>query len=239
MAVYILIHGSWHGAWCWEKVIPLLERAGHQVYAPDLPGHGNDKTPLKNITLKSYLDCVTAILEACQEKVILVGHSMAGIIISQLAEYLPEKIKQLIYIAAFLPRNGESMFDVAKLQAPSRFVKKMEVIPRKNAFGFPVEMIKDFAYHLCDNHLVESIKARLCIDPLLPCNTALKLSEENFGRIPRMYVKCLQDKAILIETQQKMLALMPCQEITLDSDHSPFYSDPEGLVEILEKTAPV
>ncbi len=233
MATYILIHGSWHGAWCWEKVIPLLEQAGHTVYAPDLPGHGKDKTPIKEITLDHYVDCVSRLLMDMQEPAILVGHSMAGVVISQVAEKFPEKIKRLIFVTAFLPKNGESMFKVASGQAPTRFVKMMKAIPEDNAFHFSLNGVKDFAYNLCDQALVERIKPLMCVEPFLPSDTPVSLSDENYGRVPRTYIECLQDRAILIQTQRDMLKEIPCQVFTLDCDHSPFYSDPSGLVNIL------
>jgi pimeloyl-ACP methyl ester carboxylesterase len=112
MSVYVLIHGAWHGGWCWDKVVPLLEKEGHKVEAPDLPGHGNDKTPIPEISLQAYADRVCEVLDAQSEPVILVGHSMGGGVISQAAEYRPEKVKTLVYLAAFLLRNGESLLQV-------------------------------------------------------------------------------------------------------------------------------
>ncbi len=107
MSNYVLIHGAWHGAWCWDKVVPLLEKEGHKVEAPDLPGHGNDKTPIPEISLQAYADRVCEILDAQSEPVILVGHSMGGVVITQAAENRPEKIKKLVYLTAFLLQNGE------------------------------------------------------------------------------------------------------------------------------------
>ncbi len=233
MATYILIHGSWHGAWCWEKVIPLLEKAGHTIYAPDLPGHGKDKTPLKDITLDSYVNCVSGLLTDIQEPVILVGHSFAGIVISQVAERFPDRIKSLVYVAAFLPKNGKTMTDVASQQAPTRFVKMMKVVPEENAIHFPANAMKDFAYHQCNDALVERLKPQLCVEPFFPFVTTVTLSDKNYGRVPRVYVECLQDRAILIQTQRNMLKDVPCKVFTLDCDHSPFYSDPTGLVSLL------
>jgi len=113
MGVFVVVHGSWHGGWCWEKIVPLLQKNGHIVLAPDLPGHGEDKTPIPKISLRSYVDCVCKILDVQSEPVTLVGHSRGGIVISQTAEYRPEKIKKLVYLSAFLLRNGQSMIELA------------------------------------------------------------------------------------------------------------------------------
>jgi pimeloyl-ACP methyl ester carboxylesterase len=95
---------AWHGGWCWYKVTPLLEELGYTVITPDLPGHGRDKTPLSLVSLSSYVDSVCRIIDAQRDPVVLVGHSMGGGIITQAAEYCPEKIKTLVYIAALLPK---------------------------------------------------------------------------------------------------------------------------------------
>jgi len=91
MSTYILIHGAFQGKWCWEKVKYSLEQKNHHVIAVDLPGSGEDMTPPQEVTLKSYTDKVIAVLEKVDSPVILVGHSMEGVVISQVAEYLPEK----------------------------------------------------------------------------------------------------------------------------------------------------
>ena len=111
METFVLIHGAHHGSWCWKMVTPLLEKAGYNVIAPDLPGHGeNKKKAIEEITLNDYLDCIFEVLDRQPEPVILVGHSMGGLVISQVAEYRPNKIKKLVYLCAVLLKNGESLF---------------------------------------------------------------------------------------------------------------------------------
>ena len=101
MSTFVLIHGAWHGAWCWKKIIPLLEKEGHNVEAPELPGHGNHKVPIAEISLQLYVDYVCQVIDSQSEPVILVGHSLGGCTISQAAENRPEKIKALVYLSAF------------------------------------------------------------------------------------------------------------------------------------------
>jgi pimeloyl-ACP methyl ester carboxylesterase len=119
MSRYVLVHGAWHGSWCWEKVVPLLSQAGHQVETLDLPGHGQDRTPFREITLAAYTKRVCATLDAQAEPVILVGHSMGGIVITQVAEERLEKIQTLVYLTAFLPQNGESLLQLARMNTDS------------------------------------------------------------------------------------------------------------------------
>ena len=119
MSTYVLVHGAWHGSWCWEKVVPLLKQAGHQVEPLDLPGHGQDKTPICEITLAAYTKRVCETLDAQAEPVILVGHSMGGIVITQIAEERPEKIQRLVYLTARLLQNGQSLFQIAQTDSDS------------------------------------------------------------------------------------------------------------------------
>src|SRR5947199_8070365 len=108
MSTSVVVHGAWHGGWCWYKIAPLLEAQGHSVLAPNLPGHGDDKRE-RPVTLDSYTNRICEIARAQVEPVILVGHSMGGIAITQAAENCSERAKALVYLCAFLPRNGESL----------------------------------------------------------------------------------------------------------------------------------
>src|SRR3990172_12780518 len=83
MSTYIFVHGAWHGGWCWYKVVPLLERAGHRVLAPDLPSLGKDKTPVSEVSLALWAEHLCRLLEAEREPAVLVGHSRGGIVISE------------------------------------------------------------------------------------------------------------------------------------------------------------
>ncbi len=233
MAHYVLVHGAWHGAWCWEKIAPLLKAKGHSVVAPDLPGHGKDKTPFKEITFKHYTDCIEAHLKEAGE-VILVGHSMAGMVISQVAERHPEKVKSLVYVAGYLPQNGESLYDIASHSPVTRFVKMMKVDIENNAFYFPAYAMKDFAYQQCSAAVFERILPLFCDEPLSPFTTPVSLSSR-FTTVPKVYIECLQDNAISIETQRQMQKTTPCTIYTLDCDHSPFYSAPSALTDLLHK----
>ena len=113
LSTYVLAHGSWHRSWCWDKVIALLEQAGHRAVAFDLPGHGTDPTPLTELSLGSYVDRACEVIDEQPEPVILVGHSMAGMYLSEASERCPQKIETLVYLCAFLLRNGESLYQLA------------------------------------------------------------------------------------------------------------------------------
>jgi pimeloyl-ACP methyl ester carboxylesterase len=95
VATFVLIHGGWS----WDSIVPLLEKRGHTVLAPDLPGMGDDKTPLQEVSLESWASFVAELIRRQSEPVILVGRSRGGIVISRTAEYIPERIRALVYVA--------------------------------------------------------------------------------------------------------------------------------------------
>lgn len=232
MSTYVLVHGAWHGAWCWEKLTPLLQEKGHRVIAPDLPGHGEDQTPFEKITLKTYVDYIKAIILDLNEPVILVGHSMGGLVISEVGAQIPEKIQKLIYLAAFVPSTGESLTSLAQKQKPTRFSKQMNVIPEDFAMHLPFDQMKSFAFHQYEKADFDLIAHRFRPDPLLPWGEPVSLSE-HFDSIPKRYIECVYDRALPISTQRIFQQTWGCEVKTLLSDHSPFYSMPENLARLL------
>jgi pimeloyl-ACP methyl ester carboxylesterase len=114
MATFVLVHGSWHGGWCWREVVPLFRAAGHAVYAPTLTGLGARAHLLASgVDLTTHIQDIDSLLffEDLAE-VVLVGHSYAGAVISGVAARSPERLASLIYLDAYLPREGQSVFDV-------------------------------------------------------------------------------------------------------------------------------
>ncbi|MZQ83000.1 alpha/beta fold hydrolase [Paenibacillus sp. 5J-6] len=231
MSTFVLVHGSWHGAWCWEKISSSLEQAGHRVVALDLPGHGDDNMSISEINLKSYTDRLCNVLEKESEKVILVGHSMAGMVISQTAEYLPEKIEKLVYLCAYLPKDGQSLIQIAQNEKKEKDSPSIVIMNEEQTLmDLKDEWIQDFFYGDCDEEDVIKAKEKLRIEPLAPFLNPVNLTDTRFGMIPRYYIETLRDKAIGIGLQRDMYNASPCdQVITMDSDHSPFFSHPEEL----------
>jgi pimeloyl-ACP methyl ester carboxylesterase len=231
MSTYVLIHGAWHGGWCWNKVVPLLEQAGHTVAAPDLPSHGKDTTPINEVTLQSYADRACETARAQVEPVILVGHSLGGVVITQTAEQCPDKIKTLVYLCAFLPGNGESLLHWAQQDTETLVLPNLVMAEDQSYATVRDEAIKEAFYGDCSNEDVAWAKTLLVPQASAPFATPISTTEENFGRVPRVYIESLQDKAISIALQQRMYTTLRCQKvITMDTSHSPFFSAPEALV---------
>ena len=234
MSTYILVHGAWHGAWCWEKVVPLLRRAGHQVITFDLPGHGQDKTPVAEVVLDLYVQRTSEVLATQREPVILVGHSMGGIVLSETAERYPAKIEKLIYLAAFLLQDGHSQGEIAQNDKDTLLVPNVVFDESGTSLTLPPEKLKEILYDDCSDEDIAWAKRHLVPQAIKPLTTSIHVTAENFDRIPRVYIECLQDKAISPACQRQMYTAWPCQKVfTLQTSHSPFFSAPEQLSRLL------
>jgi pimeloyl-ACP methyl ester carboxylesterase len=110
MARFVLVHGAFGGAWCWEPVTGQLEAVGHTVEALDLPGSGDDETPVADVTLDAYADRVCAAPAERAEPAVLVGYSMGGVVITQATQQCDECIASLVFVCAFMPSNGQSLW---------------------------------------------------------------------------------------------------------------------------------
>lgn len=230
MSTFLLVHGAWHGAWCWYKLMTRLQKMGHTVIAPDLPSLGRDRTPVNRVSLATYRDYVSAILDSVPEQVILVGHSRGGIVISEVAERRPQRVRMLVYLTAFLARNGECLFDLAGSDKASLVPPNMVMSEDKSSSTMRDDALREAFYGECSDEDVAL--ARLCLqaEPTVPLATPLQLTDASYGSVPRVYVECLRDKAIPISLQRRMQAGLPCRQVLqIDTDHSPFFSRPDEL----------
>jgi len=226
VSTFVLVHGAWHGGWCWHKVVPLLEKEGHKVEAPDLPGHGKDKTPISEITLETYVQSICRILDAQSEPVILVGHSMGGIVITQAAEYRPDRIKMLVYLTAFLLPSGELL----NVGTDSLLTGSMIPSEDQTYSTLRDDAIKGM-YGDCSDEDVALAKSLLVPQASAPVAVPATTTEQNFGRVPRVYIECLLDAIITPSRQKEMYTRLPCKRvISINTNHMPFFSAPEELV---------
>jgi pimeloyl-ACP methyl ester carboxylesterase len=232
MTAFVLVHGAYHGAWCWYKLRPELEARGHEVVTFDLPAHGVDTTPPSQVSFDGYVDRIGAALDRVEEPV-LVGHSMSGMFISQVAERRPDDIETLVYLTAYLPGDGESMLD---LRSEASVLSDTFEIDEDRGVGWVPEEAIDEAFYgdcsLADRALARSL---LRVEPMGPISTPVDLSEARFGSVRRVYVGCGADRAITPEQQREMKAAIGCDgSISLQASHSPFFSVPVETADALE-----
>lgn len=233
MKTFILIHGSWHSAWNWHKVVPLLEKAGHKAIAIDLPGMGRDKTPIQEVKMKTTVEKICGLIDSIPGKAILVGHSKNGIMISQAAEYRPGKIEKLVYLAAYLIPNGKTQKEYSIQDTGGWLKPYVTQHPETNSHTLQPEIYKEGLYHDCDSDITEMAKVILSNEPVESAVMPLELTEENFGSVPKVYIECTEDRAVTPFIQRKMYMETPCEKVySLATSHSPFFSKPKELTDI-------
>lgn len=233
MTTYVLIHGAWHGAWCWEQIVPMLEQAGHTVHAPDLPGAGADPTPLRDVNLDIWSRWLASYLDRLDEPAVLVGHSRGGVVISGASELIPQRVAGLAYLAAFMLKNGESMVSSYWSDNSTVAQRALHLAEDGTAILLP-EVARAQLYQRTPAAIAEQAISRLCAEPMWVHGQALSLSAERHGRLPRAYIETLHDAVFPLALQREMQARWPCERvIALDSDHSPFCSAPKALTDAL------
>ena len=243
MANYVLVHGSAHGSWCWDRIVPLLRERGHKVTAVDLPGNGHDDTPLADVTLETYAEYLCGELDAQDGPSVLVGHSLGGISISRTAELRPNRVAVLVYLTALLLENGDSFTGAASTDA-DEVRRALETRASWNIADdlshvvYKPDLAQHRFYNDCTLEDLAWCKSMLVPQPVGPLVSTMRISDDNFGRVPRVYIECALDNAVLPEHARKMYTALPCAEvIEMQAGHSPFLSGPEELARHLDGLA--
>jgi pimeloyl-ACP methyl ester carboxylesterase len=144
MSTFVLVHGAWHGGWCWRRVERLLRAQGHEVYAPTLTGLG-DRAHLmsRQIDLETHIADVLGVLHTEDlHDIVLCGHSYGGIVITGVADREPQRIAALVYLDAFVPENGECTLDLLPPDRREQFDRDV----RERGFGWLVPAIPAAVY---------------------------------------------------------------------------------------------
>lgn len=234
MKTFILLHGSWHSAWNWHKVLPLLRKQRHEAIALDLPSMGRDKTPINEVTMRSTVEKICALIDSIEGSVILVGHSKNGIMVSQVAEYRPDKIEKAVYLAAYLVPNGKTQREYSAQDTGGILKPYVTIHETLRATTLQPEIYKEGLYHDCNNDITELANLLLSHEPIESGMTPLRLTAENFGRVRRVYIECTEDRAVTPFIQRKMYTETPCERVyQMQTSHSPFFSRPQELTDIL------
>jgi pimeloyl-ACP methyl ester carboxylesterase len=230
VAVFVLVHGGSHRGWCWEHVLPLLEAQGHTALAPDLPGLADNEESVEHVSLAATADFVADIVRAQPEPVILAGHSLGGITISEVAERVPGRIASLVYVTAMLVPSGQSLMECDGRSTHAGVTRSTD----GRSIIFDPEAAPSKLYNRTSDDRARAAARRLQVQPMGTALTRLQLTDERYGSVPRAYIECSDDNAIALDMQRRMQSALPCDPvITLPSDHSPFLSMPEELAKAL------
>lgn len=236
----VIVHGAFQSAADWGNVGTRLEEAGHIVTLVDLPGRDAEGDAARAVTLADHVAAVETALDAAGAPVVLVGHSFGGMTISAVAEARPGAVRRLVYIAAYVPVDGESMETLAATDTANGFAADTFVLAADYSHA-EINPRDRGALFANDGTQVQQadVAARMVREPLEPIGTPVSLTPERFGAVDKAYVRTLRDEVVSTELQTRMIERTGITEIVdIDTGHAPQATRPEELAAaILRLTA--
>jgi pimeloyl-ACP methyl ester carboxylesterase len=228
MTTFALVHGGWHGAWCWELVTPLLERAGHDVVAVDLPGQDG------SATFDTYADVVCAAIDGCGDDVVVVGHSMNGATAPVVAARRP--VRHIVYLCALIPAIGKSLSDQFATEDGISSFAWMAALGSLDDQGAQAwvdrALTRELLFGDCDDATAGRAIDRLRPQAHKPGQTAFSLTE--FPSVSCTSVVCTDDRMVGPEWSRRVAReRLGADIVELPGGHAPFLSRPADLAEVL------
>lgn len=227
MSTFALVHGAWHGGWCWERLTPELEARGHRVVAPDLPCED------PSATFATYADTVIEALDGAGDDVVLVGHSLAGNTIPLVADRRP--VSRLVYLCALVPLPGLSLNEQARTERDA-FVPGYQAGLRADDQGrsswIDAGVARETLFADCDERDVRAAFARLRPQAMTPYDVPCPLAA--LPEAPRAYVLCTEDRIVNPDWSRRVAReRLDAEPVELPGSHSPFLARPAALAEAL------
>jgi pimeloyl-ACP methyl ester carboxylesterase len=226
----ILVHGAWHGGWCWAALQTELDRRGVPSLAPDLPGHGTSGEPLGD--LYGDVDAIAALAQRLERPVVMVGHSYGGVVITQAATQVANAT-ELVFVAAFVPDQGESLMGQLGGFEQRRVALGLATRPGATDATLSIDPAGATAafYHLAPTEVAAAAVARLGEQPA--ASFTQPVTGAAWRTLPSTYVLCRHDEAIHPD-HQAIMAARCAATVSLDADHSPFLTHVAEVADIIE-----
>jgi pimeloyl-ACP methyl ester carboxylesterase len=235
---FVMVHGAFTGGWIWSRLAERLRSAGHTVDTFDLPGAGDDLTPPGDVTLDLCARRLVDVLNSREEPALIAANSFGGIVATQGAALAPHRVAGLIYIAAFMPANGQSLLDLAHLPEGADDQVQANLVVQPPVGTLPTEVAASVLYQQCDDDVAAWAVRQQRSQPLAPFGTPVTIPPGALDAIPRYYVVCEQDRAIPVALQRRMIQEQPCDMvIALTADHTPHLSRVADTADALEQFA--
>jgi len=236
MTNYLLVHGAWHGGWCWKRVARLLRAAGHEVFMPTLTGLGEREHLMSaDIGLDTHVQDVLGVLEYEDLRdVVLVGHSYGGIVIAGVAEKAAERLAQLVYLDAFVPNDGQSLTDFQ----PPEVLATLKEKTRAEGDGYKLPSCPAEFFGITNEDDLAWVKPRLNHHPFKTMLDAVQLTNPQAAKIPRTYIYC-NNPAIgpFGQFAERLQTDESWRYVELATGHDAMITEPEKLTELLLEIA--
>lgn len=224
---FVLVHGAWHGAWCWEPLSRELSSRHHEVVTPDLPAQGDDPGSPRDATSEAV---VARIAEALRPGSTLVGHSLGGFWSHLAAARVPERVANLVYLTTLVPLPGQTWADTLA-RCPELGIRTPDPDPELGALPPPEDGVATF-YHACPPDVARAAVARLRPLPLAPLAEG-RAPQTGFGG-PALAVACAEDRVFPVAGVERCAREAGVSVVNIAGDHSPFYSNVRALADALE-----
>jgi len=238
MARFVLVHGAFAGAWIWAPLMNRLEGHGHSAEAVDLPGLGEDHTPISECTLAASAARLCGLLGSGSGPAVVVAHSMGGIIATQAAARCLDRVAALIYVAAFIPKDGQSLLALTKLPEGAGDEVQANIVLQGDPpeAVMPASASRHALYDCCTEQVAAWAIARQRPQPVAPFATPVSIPAGALDGMKRYCVLCLQDRAMQPALLRRMIAENPCADVVeLDTDHTPQLSMTNELADALNR----
>ena len=238
MARFVLVHGAFTGAWIWAPLAERLRTAGHTVEVFDLPGLGEDATPPADVTLDSCVARLGEVLSTSVEPAIIAGNSMGGVIATQAAVRYPQRVAALVYVTAFVPRDGQSLLDLTHLPEGADDQVQANIIIEPPVATMPAAASRSALYGSCSEADAAWAVSKQRPQPLGPFAAPVSIPARALDGMSRYYVLCAKDRAIPVALQRRMIAENAITNVVeLDTDHTPHLSMTAALDDALQRFA--
>lgn len=236
-STFVLVHGAWHGGWCWSRVAARLRERGHAVYTPTLTGLGERRHLISpQINLDTHVEDVVNLLQFEElERVVLVGHSYAGIVISGVADRVPQRLRQLVYLDALLLESGKSLFSDFP---PAVVEQRLKAIRETGGGVGAAAALPPAAFGVKDPADAAWVARHLTPQPVGTYLQPLLLKAPLGNGLPRTYIECTGDPIATLEpTKARVRADAGWQLRTLATGHDAMVTAPAALTELLTDLA--
>ena len=231
---FVLVHGGFHGGWCWRQVAKTLQARGHSVFTPTQTGCGERSHLLsKNITLDTFVDDIANVIQwEDLNDIILVGHSFGGNAISGVADRMPGRIRLLVYLDAIMLEGGQTMFDSLPPEVAATRLKAAQA-----SGGLGVAPPPAALFDIGDPQLARYVEARLTPHPLGTYTSPLNLTHPVGNGLPAVYVQCTHPSFAMLQSSRDWVKAHGMKTVEIKTGHDAMITAPELLSHLLEELA--